>query len=549
MGNDEWFQCGGGPIVWDVLVDAFNRDNIVGISSVTRTRLTNETINLEGSWAKMNVPLAKAVFSEETVTSLIDYACQILHITVPEPTADQLMAKEYFLCSRTDNKLIYGKRFWQIQKLKECSLHWPIDSVNVLHTAEYLALFGDIFNNLFINKEERMDNSRYPHVRQFVIKRLSWLNNWKKFQNDVRLHQVGLTKKQKTWQKVSLATQTFYNLKISISGWFAFSHDVLKSLDHEYVSMLKSNQSFVELFFSKMRSTSDHLNSAAYTSSASTINLQTTSKVLSRNTSQDVTLIEEDVASNPTNLLITLNEINQIEKEYTKWISIPYVQPNDILIEVEVVNPLLLTDYFLQFKLQCVKNKTSIIDEFIKSKTFKSYSILAFQYKCCGVYDWVTDYILSRDPGSINLVTCSLWAIMKDVFECFHRSIKIGKNKLNSLDELLYEYSVSSQLRGHLFCFRCTKIVSYFVFKIVTSIFKTFMFNVYANTTHVSFNLRTSVSTADSFYEYIQFIGYAIVDLRKNVLRNKPTNTEIIQCLDSLVQPFSKLSDIEKGNV
>jgi hypothetical protein len=77
----------------------------------------------------------------------------------------------------------------------------------------------------------------------------------------------------------------------------------------------------------------------------------------------------------------------------------------------------------------------------------------------------------------------------------------------------------------------------------------TFMFNVYANTTHVSFNLRTSVSTADSFYEYIQFIGYAIVDLRKNVLRNKPTNTEIIQCLDSLVQPFSKLSDIEKGNV
>ena len=77
---------------------------------------------------------------------------------------------------------------------------------------------------------------------------MAWRRKWKRFQEDARKSKVD------NWKKISIAPQTWLNLRILINGFFGYANSILKEDDVNFVPAVHCTSSILEASFSFCRS-------------------------------------------------------------------------------------------------------------------------------------------------------------------------------------------------------------------------------------------------------------------------------------------------------
>ena len=113
----------------------------------------------------------------------------------------------------------------------------------------YMWVIESLFNNLFLNRHEKLTAGNIDIYEQLVKGLLKYMEDWKLAQLQRKKRGVP------NWIKSFLAHKTYKNLRVAVSGFFHFARYMLNDVFMEedglvYVPMLCSNQLSLEGKFS-----------------------------------------------------------------------------------------------------------------------------------------------------------------------------------------------------------------------------------------------------------------------------------------------------------
>ncbi len=233
----------GATISWQVILEAYKRDHQKGAPITDLTRVAA----FPDSWSKMNVSAAKSPFTFKTITEMMtNLACQLC-------CTDQLVWDKPFV----DNCDIYLHRLEILRNANNMPKGNPSTSTE-LATIEYCTHVAIIFIETLMNAKLSLSIDNIDKREELVQQSMKFFEDWK--QETDSAHNG----------KSFLSMITYSDLRICVSGFFAYAHLVLES-GIEYVPMLHSNTSTLEALYSTVRSMKKE-SARDYAKAVSTIN-------------------------------------------------------------------------------------------------------------------------------------------------------------------------------------------------------------------------------------------------------------------------------------
>eukprot|EP00984_Skeletonema_dohrnii_P030078 scaffold21210_cov78-Skeletonema_dohrnii-CCMP3373.AAC.1 len=132
---------------------------------------------------------------------------------------------------------------------------------------QYMTRVSALFHDFIMCKNEKISAQNVDLVESLVKDLLSYFDDWKAAQMKKKSAKVD------GWERMFLAPQTWKNLRHSLCGFVHFSRYMTGSRKVEYVPALVSNQSSMELVFSRQRRT-NHDSATTYSSGISSMSMK-----------------------------------------------------------------------------------------------------------------------------------------------------------------------------------------------------------------------------------------------------------------------------------
>jgi hypothetical protein len=253
------------------------RGSVVSKDCASRrvTKLNDESIFLT-TWSKMRVNLAKVIFSCETVAEILTNLVERYQIDAPKEIFDSPDEFDRVLQQKPGNvhPEILVNRAESIVNLIPNS-----ENDNEAKTAQFLARIYCLFSETLLNQSKFITRENLAQWKQFFSKHLAWFSSWRARQMQEQ------RKKNKDWNQLFFATETWSNILTTISSFLNYSGYLFENVDSNlYVPMLRSNSSTIEGLFAHIRSMNAHnqttLNS--YKSNISKIHMKASLVALDR---------------------------------------------------------------------------------------------------------------------------------------------------------------------------------------------------------------------------------------------------------------------------
>ena len=170
--------------------------------------------------------LVQSVFSEKTLSELIINICIRL-----EAITGKIVKLSQYKDACTVIGTIYRKEICigayshRVEELKRYVVFHGVSDDKVksdILALEYMANAGEIFNEVLLNRECAITRENIDDIENFVLKRLSYFSDWKIYQQALK------RRKTDGWGKMSIAHQTWLNLRITSAGFFGYAHSILQ---------------------------------------------------------------------------------------------------------------------------------------------------------------------------------------------------------------------------------------------------------------------------------------------------------------------------------
>ena len=554
-----------GKIVFDVIIDAKCRDDS---RSSKLTALTNDSIDLH-SWNKMRVSLAKVVFETRTINEIITYACTVLRIVqCPKPTPFELENNKcLFMKHRKKySNIYYGEQLWIIRNLM--CLDWPTNIFNILHTAEFLCVVNDIFNSIFLNIDERIDKENVKHVQSFLDYRMNYFHEWQNRQLIIKENEKNIPKESKTWQSTFLSHQTYFNLRLLVSGFMAYAKYKIEQSDEIYIPMLHSNQSFLESYFSHIRAINQNVTPATMISSTTTINIKLSSKFLNSKTSYDrsdclddhLSLSEDAIISNgyKKNRTVQMNKyinfrkiackvpsyVHQIQDVFTELIS-NYNSDQEVFCDItstSIKKKDLVMGARKMFFSSIKDHHTSATVKLQDCCIIKHYTQLLFHEGDRNSLDHILDFLYPCNIDLANRTESIICVLYDSMFIALYKAI-IMASKGSCLDDLLFN---ERKLELNKQLFRYHNLTEFHIGILLESLVSNFrdFINDFVESMNAQHNAKF-ISDNDMSLEYNGYIGFAIFSAKKKLLSTSDSTDDEKNLLSELLDNLDELSEKE----
>ena len=236
---------------WQQIEDTYDRQEINRRKFKHAPRgneeLCYQSVHLDGL-TLMNASYAKAPFTKTTLSQLSAFCAEQLDINF-DPKSVKYGISVY------SRFMGYAKTFREaLSKLKTEGVELTTGQGEVLATIctlEFNTVMCSIFNERFLNRNWKLTPDNIVDEKKELETSLQFLCNW--MMEKEQFMSINPSLGVKSWEQHLLATKTYKNIRIGVSGFLGYAKQVLKLEGVEFVPALHSNQSILEAYFSSLR--------------------------------------------------------------------------------------------------------------------------------------------------------------------------------------------------------------------------------------------------------------------------------------------------------
>ena len=233
------FTSNGVQFGWGEIVKTYDRDMIrLKDIGAQRTDLSKHCVFLD-NFTIMNASYAKKCFSEKTISEIISHVSVCMNVTLDFGMSfKSLWHKFMYYCN--------------VLKLAKTSTT-PLEMQSYIALLEYLISVHGIYIERLMNKKWSLNKSNIEDEKAILKHAIRYFTEWKHQRVSVMTR---FQMNRKDTDQFFIADQTFENMLQCVGGFLAYSEAILglpNSTNVFYIPGLHSNQSSLEIFFSRMR--------------------------------------------------------------------------------------------------------------------------------------------------------------------------------------------------------------------------------------------------------------------------------------------------------